>query len=122
MLKEIRRQFIGSNSEKIYMVADGHSAHRSKIAKVKMRELKIDYVRMPAYSPQLNSIERLWAFVKKAVVHQLALAKRDLSLSEFKSLVMRCCKTVSPDAQLKAALLNNHRYIMQLLKARNAPV
>ena len=64
----VRSQFIGGNEEWINMVADGASAHRSRVAAEKLVELKIRYMQMPAYTPEMNSIERLWNYLKKAVM------------------------------------------------------
>ena len=48
------------------------------------------------YSPEFNSIERLWSVIKRRIKARLSLAK-DLTLSQeqFEHIVLGACKEVS---------------------------
>jgi transposase len=51
----------------IYLVLDGAGYNRAKKVKIFAKKLKINLIYLPAYSPNLNPIERLWKFMKKKV-------------------------------------------------------
>lgn len=50
------------------------------------KELKINLIYLPAYSPNLNLIERLWRHVK----HQVLYSRYYDSFLKFKSAIMDC--------------------------------
>ena len=52
--------------KKIHLILDNAPCNRSNQVKDIARELKIQY--LPAYSPNLNPIERLWKYMKKEVM------------------------------------------------------
>jgi transposase len=52
--------------KKIAFIIDGAGWHKSK--KLKIPE-NIDVFLLPAYSPELNPVERFWAFVKQNTLH-----------------------------------------------------
>ena len=66
MLKLIRKKH--SDEKSIFIVLDGASYHRSVHVKELAERLGIKLVYLPAYSPNLNPIERLWKFMKKEVL------------------------------------------------------
>ena len=47
------------------MILDNARYQKCKIVAEKSRELGIELLYLPTYSPNLNLIERLWRFVKK---------------------------------------------------------
>jgi transposase len=57
-----------NNQNPAYLVLDGASYHRAKSVKSLAKKLKIKILYLPAYSPNLNPIERLWKFMKKIVM------------------------------------------------------
>jgi transposase len=67
LLKKIR----GKNPDwkKIYIILDGASYHKAHIVRDLAKELNIKIIFLPAYSPNLNPIERLWKFFKKKVLY-----------------------------------------------------
>lgn len=69
MLIAIRAK--NESEENIYYILDGAGYHRAKEVKAKALELKINLVYLPAYSPNLNPIERLWKFFKKKVMYNI---------------------------------------------------
>lgn len=52
-----------SDKEKIYLICDNASYHKSKKVKEYLANTKIELVFLPPYSPNLNPIERLWKFM-----------------------------------------------------------
>ena len=61
-LRELAREFDG---RKIILIVDGAGWHRSKDLMVPSN---IELVYLPPYSPELNPIERLWLYIKKATI------------------------------------------------------
>ena len=55
LLKEVRKNFLGSKTEQIVMVADGAMAHRSYVARDYMAANHFTYLKTPSYSPSFNS-------------------------------------------------------------------
>ena len=51
----------------VYMVLDNASAHKGFKVRQVMSQLNIVPVFMPPYSPELNSIEFLWARMKRSI-------------------------------------------------------
>lgn len=55
--------------EKIYLVVDGGRYFHSKDVQLYLETSKIQLIQLPAYSPNLNLIERLWKFFHKKVLY-----------------------------------------------------
>ena len=55
-------------SQRIFMVLDNARCHHSAIVLERMEELGITPLFMPPYSPEFNSIERVWATVKSNII------------------------------------------------------
>lgn len=64
-LNEIRHDYPGS--KKIYIFLDNARYSHNKEVGARAKELNIKLVFLPAYSPNLNLIERLWKFFKKKI-------------------------------------------------------
>ncbi len=54
--------------QRIYLVLDNAAYNKSLKVKLLARQLGIRILYLPAYSPNLNPIERLWKFMKKKVM------------------------------------------------------
>ena len=63
-LAKVRDSSLEPRKKPIYMVLDNHRAHDNEDVREAMRLLNIVPLWMPAYSPEFNSIESLWAVVK----------------------------------------------------------
>ncbi|MDX2049976.1 MAG: transposase, partial [Rickettsiaceae bacterium] len=61
-LKEMSQQ-IGKDN--IIMVMDGAGWYHSKDLKIPPN---IEIVHLPAYSPELNPVERLWLYIKQKII------------------------------------------------------
>ena len=62
-LKELKDD--NPECEKIYLIMDNASYNRAYDVVNKAKENNIELIYLPAYSPNLNIIERLWRFFKK---------------------------------------------------------
>lgn len=61
-LRELAKEF---NDKKVLLIVDGAGWHKSKGLVVPSN---IELVYLPPYSPELNPIERLWLYIKKATI------------------------------------------------------
>ncbi len=66
LLEAIKKQY--HQAETICLILDNARYQKGVIAQNKAKELGIDLVYLPPYSPNLNLIERLWKFFKKKVM------------------------------------------------------
>ena len=68
-LKLILRKY--KDSKKIYLIIDNAPGHRAKKVQkfLDNHKDKLEVVKLPAYSPDLNDIELVWREVKKDVVY-----------------------------------------------------
>jgi transposase len=57
------------NGEKLYFILDRGPSNKALSVKDLAKELNIEIVLLPPYSPNLNPIERLWKFFKKKVLY-----------------------------------------------------
>ncbi|WP_417904470.1 IS630 family transposase [Candidatus Tisiphia endosymbiont of Micropterix aruncella] len=66
-----------SDKERIYLICDNASYHKSKKVKEYLVNTKIELVFLPPYSPNLNPIERLWKFMHSITTNNRLLSKLD---------------------------------------------
>lgn len=66
LMGAIKKQY--KEAQTICLILDNARYQKGKAAQGKARELGIDLVYLPPYSPNLNLIERLWKFFKKKVM------------------------------------------------------
>jgi transposase len=64
-----KMELIYTSSRKIYVIADNARYYRSKLVSEYLAGSKIELIFLPAYSPNLNLIERFWKFFKKKVLN-----------------------------------------------------
>lgn len=57
------------SAPKIYIIADNARYYRSKMVRGYLSRSKIEVIFLPAYSPNLNLIERFWKYFKKKVLN-----------------------------------------------------
>jgi len=80
-LRLILRKY--KDSKKIYLIVDNALGHRvRKVQKfLSEHEDRLEIIKIPPYSPDLNEIEKVWREVKKEVVYNTYYPK----FEEFKS-------------------------------------
>ena len=57
------------DASRIFVICDNAPYYRSKLVREFLEDSKIELVFLPAYSPNLNLIERLWKFFKKKITY-----------------------------------------------------
>lgn len=70
--------------KKIVIVLDNAKYNHANNTRNFAKKMKIRFLFLPSYSPNLNLIERLWKFTKKKLVHNLYYEKFDLFVNEVK--------------------------------------
>jgi transposase len=77
------REFMRGRPGKVYLVVDGHPAHKANAVKSLIRELegKLELHFLPPYAPDLNPDEFVWAYMKTNGVSKKPLRKNE-SLKE----------------------------------------
>ena len=70
----------------IYIILDNARYQKNKFVWAYAEQFGITLVYLPAYSPNLNVIERLWKFVKKKVLYSVYYA----DFSAFTSAIDQC--------------------------------
>jgi transposase len=77
------REFVGSQPGKVYLVVDGHPAHKAKLVKDLIQELngKLELHFLPPYAPDLNPDEFVWSYMKTNGLSKKPLRKNE-SLKE----------------------------------------
>jgi hypothetical protein len=62
----------------IYIISDNAKYYRNKTLTQWLEGTKIKPIFLPAYSPNLNLIERLWRFMKKKVINTNSYRTKEL--------------------------------------------
>ena len=55
-------------AKKVHLILDNAPYNKSSLVRDLAKELRIEIMYLPAYSPNLNPVERLWKFTKKKVM------------------------------------------------------
>lgn len=89
--------------EAVTLILDNARYQKCAIVYELAAELKIKLVYLPAYSPNLNLIERLWRHVK----HQVLYSRYYDSFPKFKTAIMGCINaTQSPENKSLSSLFS----------------
>lgn len=67
LLKQLERKH--RKAKNIYVIADNARYYRSKLVKEYLETSRIELIFLPAYSPNLNLIERLWKYFRKVMLY-----------------------------------------------------
>lgn len=70
----------------ITLVLDNARYQRCTLVQSLARELHIELLFLPSYSPNLNLIERLWKFVKKKALH----CRHHTNFADFQAVIDQC--------------------------------
>jgi transposase len=85
---KLLRGVVTPYNERIVLVVDNHRSHGTVSVKDMAKQLNIELLFLPPYSPELNSIEALWAVFKLDLKNRLQQHKSVvLSQEDFKGLV-----------------------------------
>ena len=114
-LEQLRLHVPLLQNQKITMVLDNASVHSDRQVTAARQRLNIEFMFLPAYTPELNSIERLWSVIKKDFKRRLALAKFEkLDQTQFGNMLQKSLDMVTKEMQAKAATQNNREFLERL--------
>ncbi len=68
------------------LVLDNAAYQRCRLVQGLAKELNIELLFLPSYSPNLNLIERLWKFVKKQALH----SRHHTNYADFQAAIDNC--------------------------------
>lgn len=94
MLQKIESTY--SDKSKIYAILDNARYHRNKKVTEYLKTSRIILEFLPAYSPNLNLIERLWKYMRKKVINNRYYDK----FSDFKKALMEFFEDL-PDEKIE---------------------
>ena len=80
------------NKSSIYVIIDNARYFKNADVKDFVRDSRIELIFLPAYSPNLNLIERFWKLLKKEVIKNQFYEK----FKDFKSEILDFCSRSSP--------------------------
>lgn len=95
-LAKLSEEFAG---DELMIVMDGAGWHKSRELDVP-KNIKIIY--LPPYSPELNPVERLWLYIKRAVLKN----KIYESLDELESAVCKFLNSMTPQVISQVCFAN----------------
>ena len=75
----------------ITLVLDNAAYQRCQLVRDQARQLGIELLFLPSYSPNLNLIERLWKFVKKLALH----SRHHTNYADFHAAIETCLDQLS---------------------------
>ena len=77
----------------ITLVLDNARYQRCELVQSLARELHIELLFLPSYSPNLNLIERLWKFTKKKALH----CRHHTNYADFHAAIDRCLDQIATE-------------------------
>jgi putative transposase len=82
-------------AETIILIWDNHKAHLTPLVERAAREANIVLVNLPAYSPNLNPIERIWKQIKKAISQAGCIENLKQLEAIIQTAFEQCCQKLS---------------------------
>ena len=85
-LVKVSRQY---PNQKVVMVVDNVRYHHAKRLKPILEKYKnkLELIYLPAYSPDLNPVERIWWYMRKKISHNRYLETMDIRIDKFNRLM-----------------------------------
>jgi transposase len=90
----------------VTLVRDNARYQRCALVTGTAKELGIELLFLPSYSPNLNPIERLWKFVKKEVLN----SRHHQDFQKFRDAIDGCLAEMSTTHREKLATLLTHKF------------
>lgn len=92
---EFIKRLVSSTDRMVFLIVDGHPAHKAKVVKDLLDELKskIRMFFLPPYSPELNPDERVWNDLKNNGIGRLVLTSKEQLKKEivsFLRMIQKC--------------------------------
>lgn len=111
------KRLIKGRTRKIFLIVDGHSAHKSK----KVREFadshsdRIELFHLPAYSPELNPDELVWNCLKGEMGR-----RTETGPDQMRSAAEDCLRSLQEDpSKIQAPLQGRERPLRGLIMSHN---
>jgi transposase len=79
LFAEFLRDFMAGRSETVYLVVDGHPAHKAQVVKDVVAEMagRLELHFLPPYAPDLNPDEFVWSYMKTNGLSKKPLLKNE---------------------------------------------
>lgn len=90
----------------VTLVMDNARYQRCRLVQELAKDLGIELLFLPSYSPNLNLIERLWKFVKKTALN----SRRHANFADFQGAIDNCLEKLSSEHQPELATLLTHNF------------
>lgn len=104
LLRAIRQK--NPKSENVFLVLDNATYNKTNAVRSLAEELSIRLLYLPAYSPNLNPIERLWKFMKSEVLGNTHFD----GLPDFRAAITNFFRTIRHrKAELRSLITTNFR-------------
>lgn len=97
-----------SGGKPITMVLDNARYQKCALVQDLARQLKVELLYLPSYSPNLNLIERVWRFVKKESLR----ARYHANYAEFTTAIDQCLQELSTTHKQSMNTLLTHEFQM----------
>jgi transposase len=105
--KFLKKVLLNYQGKQITMVLDNVRYHHAKMLKpfLERNKNRINLLFLPAYSPDLNPIERVWWFMRKKITHNRYVSSLNERLIKFWMLFSQFQK---PNEEIKRICNINH--------------
>ena len=90
----------------ITLVMDNARYQRCALVQTLAKELNIEILFLPSYSPNLNLIERLWKFMKKEALN----SRHHQDFQKFREAIDGCIRELSTKHKSQLATLLQHNF------------
>jgi transposase len=100
-LVKVSRQYL---DKKVIVVVDNVRYHHAKRLKPILEKYKhkLELVYLPAYSPDLNPVERIWWYMRKKITHNRYIETMNTRIEKFNDLM----KTFESENEIGKNLTN----------------
>ena len=82
-------KIVKQNTQKVILILDNVRYHHAKRLKPILEKYKhkIELLFLPAYSPDINPIERVWWYMRKKITHNRYLETMETRIEKFNQLM-----------------------------------
>ena len=102
----LRKIAEAGTGQPITLVLDNARYQRCALVQNLAKELKIELLFLPSYSPNLNLIERLWKFVKKEALN----SRHHQDFKKFQAAIDGCIGDLQTKHKAKLTTLLTHKF------------
>ena len=104
---EFLKRLMTGSKRKVFLVVDGYSAHKSKIAKkfIESTDGKLELFYLPPYSPELNPDELAWNTLKNGIIGRSTVQSKD----ELKSKVVGGLRKIQKSPEMVKSFFQHEK-------------